>query len=111
MFENIGKVVDEISKWKKPSVASNINFGTEKIVEILLDVPGMTVCNAKHFNEALPIFKLKEGTVVKLYRNLIGVEHVFIADNSGKMVFGGYVLWHYSESLKASIKKIRTEFK
>ena len=59
MFENIGKAVDKLNEWKKPEVAPNINLGTEKIVEILLDVPGMTVCNANHFDEAMPIFKLK----------------------------------------------------
>lgn len=111
MFENLGKVVDKVNECKKTSVASSINLGTEKIVEILLDVPGMTVTNEKHFTESMPILKLKEGTVVKLYRNLIGVDHVFLADSSGKMVFGGYVLWHYSEALKAAIKRIRTEFK
>ena len=111
MFQNLGLIVDKVHNWGKPSIASDIKPTTEKIVEILLDVPGMILTNPKYFNEAVPIFKLKEGNLLKLYKNLVGVDHVFLADNSGKMVFGGYVLWHHSEGLKLAIKRIKTEFK
>lgn len=101
-------MINLIKAWNiQPQVASSISEAAEKAVEILLSVPGMTPANARDFQGARPIFTLKDGTVVKTYKNPVGVDHIFLGNSSGEMFFGGFVGWVHAQGLEEAIKKIR----
>lgn len=105
------RVHDSVEAWNRQTDSSNnILEVAEKVVEILNDVPGMTQAHSRDFKRATPLFSLRDGSVIKTWKNPLGVEHVFIADGSGNMVFGGFVGWVHSEGLKPAIKRIRQEF-
>ncbi|HEY9615096.1 hypothetical protein [Allocoleopsis sp.] len=93
-----------------PQVASDISDVGTQVVDKILKTPGITQCRGSHFKSATPKFKLKDGTILKTYKNSVGVNHVFLADSSGKMIFGGYVGWIYSDDLKATIAEIKETF-
>jgi hypothetical protein len=108
----VEKVVDEISKLNEEAkVANNISELQQQIVDILNQVQGMTLAHSRDFLRARPIFKLKDGTVVKIYKNPVGVEHIFLANDTGEMVFGGFVGWIHTQWLKVAIQTIKREFR
>lgn len=114
-LKTIGTLLDtakELTKelTYKPEVADKISDLNIKVVERLSNTPGMTQSRGTKFKKATPSFKLKDGTVVKTYRNSLGVNYVFLADTSGNMLFGGYVGWIHSENLKATIAEIKRDF-
>lgn len=105
------KIIDVLDDWNaEPKVANQISEIAQKVVEVLLSVPGMTQAHGRHFKRATPIFSLRDGTVVKIYRNQVGVEHIFLADTNGDMVFGGFVGWIHSQGLKTFLQEIKREF-
>ncbi|MBD0264427.1 MAG: hypothetical protein ICV78_17370 [Tolypothrix sp. Co-bin9] len=107
----VEKLVDEISEFNEEAkVANNISEVQQQIVEILNQVQGMTLAHSRDFVRATPLFKLKDGTVVKIYKNPVGVEHIFLANDTGEMVFAGFVGWIHTQCLKVAIQTIKREF-
>jgi len=47
--------------------------------------------------------------VVKTCKNVIGLNHIFLADHHGKLIYGGFVNWIYSDERQKAINKIRRE--
>jgi hypothetical protein len=94
----------------KPEVATDISELNTQVVEKLLNTPGMIQSRGTKFKKATPNFKLKDGTILRTYRNSVGVEYVFLADSSGRMIFGGYVGWIHSQNLKVTVAEIKRNF-
>lgn len=82
----------------------------DQVISILNQVPGMTEAHNRDFNRAVPKFKLRDGSVVKIWKNPVGVDHVFLADKSGKMIFGGFVGWIHSDGLHQAVDQIQKYF-
>lgn len=83
---------------------------TLKVIEILRSVPGMMVAHKRDFKSATPYFRLKDGTIVKLYENQLNVLHIFLADKTGeKFIYGGYTLLG-KEKLESVIQEIQQQY-
>jgi hypothetical protein len=107
----VGKVVTlSESLAGKPEVSTDISEVNSQIVDKLRNTPGMTQSRGTKFKKATPIFKLKDGTIIKTYKNSVGVDHLFLGDSSGRMLFGGYVGWIHSDDLEATIAEIKRTF-
>ncbi|WP_041430878.1 hypothetical protein [Synechococcus sp. PCC 6312] len=105
------KIHDSVEDWNNPaSVSNEISKVSEQVVDYLNRLPGMTQAHSRDFKRAMPIFTLRDGSVVKAWKNPIGVEHIFIANKNGEMVFGGFVGWVHSEGLRQAIAEIRSNF-
>lgn len=83
---------------------------TGEVIMILNNVAGMTMAHPRDFEKSRPIFILKDKTVVRTWKNPVGVEHIFLADSKGKMVYGGFVGWVDSENLRIALEEIRQDF-
>jgi DnaJ-class molecular chaperone len=81
-----------------------------QVISVLNQVPGMNQAHSRDFNRASPKFELCDGSVVKTWKNPVGVDHVFIADKSGNMMFGGLVGWIHSDGLMETIAQIHRDF-
>ncbi|NER40048.1 MAG: hypothetical protein F6J93_39990 [Oscillatoria sp. SIO1A7] len=101
------RIVERVTR--EAEVAIAISETATKAIEILSDVPGMKQAGSRDFACARPIFALNDGTVVRTWQNALKVEHIFLADAEGRMIFGGYVGWKHSEDLKGAIKQIKKE--
>lgn len=110
MIEKINEFIQYLSDGNTISPASDISLEAEKIARKLLNVPGMTLTNTYDFNKAFPILKLKEGTVLKFYKNPLGVKHIFLANHLGEVIFAGFVGWIHSYGLDKAVKQICEEF-
>jgi hypothetical protein len=104
------RVHDSVEKWNTEAHISNqISKVAERVVEILDNVPGMTPAHSRDFFRATPLFSLRDGTVIKMYKNPAQVDHVFVCDDKGEMVFGGCVGWVHSKNLRQSVAEIKKE--
>jgi hypothetical protein len=105
------KIVGITQEWnEQPQVANYISEISTQVIEKLSNTPGITQADGRDFKRATPKFKLKDGTIIKTYKNPVGVNHVFLADRSGKMIFGGYVGWMHSGNLETTIAEIKRTF-
>lgn len=98
---------DSRQKTKGQKATSNI---LDQVMSILNQVPGMTEAHKRDFDRAVPKFKLCDGSVVKTWTNPVAVDHVFLADKSGKMIFGGFVGWIHSDGFHQAIAQIQRDF-
>jgi hypothetical protein len=78
-------------------------------IAILDAVPGITFAHHRDFKSASSVVRLKDGTVLKTWKNLAGIDHVFLGDGNERMIYGGYVGWVHSEGLQQAIAQIRRE--
>lgn len=110
MFD-IGGWITPIINWAtyEAPTANYTDKTTEYAIDILHKVPGMTQAHSRDFPRARPIFTLRDGTVVKTWKNPAGVEHIFLANSQGEMIFGGFVGWIHSGGLHEAIGRIHSE--
>ena len=105
------KVHDSVEEWNSNTpVANRISSLVEEVVDTLNSVPGMTQAHSRDFKRAAPRFTLSDGSVVKMWKNPVGVDHVFIADINGNMVFGGFVGWIHADGLNDAIVAIKRKY-
>jgi hypothetical protein len=103
--------VDITTEWnEQPQVANDISEISTQVIEKLSNTQGIAQADGRDFKRATPKFKLKDGTMIRTYKNPAGVDHIFLADRSGRMLFGGYVGWMHSENLEATIAEIKETF-
>jgi hypothetical protein len=72
----------------------------------LRSVPGMTDAHPKGFNRSQPIMTLKDGTIVRIWNDLLGVKHIFLENDRGECEFGGYVGWVHRDGLDRVIDAV-----
>lgn len=90
--ENIvDRVVEEATD--EAEISNYTSEITAEAITMLLAVPEVTQAHSRDFKRAMPVFALKDGTIVKIYQNPARFEHVFLADSNGQMIFGCYVGW------------------
>ncbi|QHG17537.1 hypothetical protein [Nostoc sp. ATCC 53789] len=108
MFENVIHYIIKDIFYQAETVSSISNLA-EKAVEILDAVPSISHCHDRDFKWSRPIFILKDGTLVKTCKNVIGLDHIFLADSNNKLIYGSFVDWRYSAELKTAIIRIKKE--
>lgn len=104
-------ILNIATEWnEQPQMANDISEISTQVIEKLSNTPGISQADGRDFKRATPRFKLKDGTMIRTYKNPVGVDHIFLADSSGKMLFAGYVGWIHSENLEATIAEIKKTF-
>ncbi|OUL36940.1 hypothetical protein BV372_04695 [Nostoc sp. T09] len=94
----------------KATVKTYTKNVTQEVMAILENVPGMTPANHRDFQWSIPIMKLRDGTVVRTWKNPVGVDHVFLGDVNDRMIYGGFVGWIHSEGLNQAVTRIRRDW-
>ncbi|MEM8778814.1 MAG: hypothetical protein AAGF26_08085 [Cyanobacteria bacterium P01_G01_bin.49] len=83
---------------------------TQEVVTILDQIPSITKASPRDFRHSEPLFQLRDGTTVKTWKNLLGVDHVFLADSNGRMLYGGNISWNNGEKLQQALIRIERDF-
>ncbi|MBD2682672.1 MULTISPECIES: hypothetical protein [Nostoc] len=91
-------------------VNSSSTDDANEAIAILENVPGMTRAHHRDFISSHPIMRLRDGTVVRTWKNPVGVDHVFLGDRNDRMIYGGFVGWIHSEGLQQALTRIRRDF-
>jgi hypothetical protein len=69
----------------------------------------MTAAHPRDFQQALAVARLKDGTMLRTWKNPVGFDHVFLANPSNQMIYGGYVGWIHSGGFQKAIVEIKRE--
>ena len=78
-------------------------------IAILEAVEGMTLAHHRDFKNAQPVARLRDGTTIRIWKNAVGVDHVFLADYNDRMIYGGFVGWVHAAGLDQAITQIKRE--
>lgn len=123
----ISKGIDTISEFAMKFIPSDISekigkrmsdedryyvFSAEtaKIINELSLVKGMTPASSRDLKASVPVFKLKDGTVISRYQNPARFEHVFISDKDGNFIYGGYVGWIHNRGLLDKLEELSEKY-
>lgn len=83
----------------------------EKVVRTLQGVSGITPTSARFLHHSAPYILFKGGVTIHLWKNLVGIDHVFVTDRAGVCLFAGYVGWMHMKGLHQALHAVRDEFK
>ncbi len=97
------KAIQEFwSESREPIPASEDNL-TSKLIKHFRSVPGITDASQRHFPRAKTVHYFTDGTKIKTWTNVVGVNHVFIANQNEKCEYAAFVGWIHSDGLKQAI--------
>ena len=97
------KVIQEFwSQPRKPLPRLEDNL-ISKLIDHLRSVPGITDASERDFPRAIIKFSFPDGTSIRTWTNLLGVNHVFIANKHGKCEYAAFVGWIHSTGLQQAI--------
>ncbi len=79
-----------------------------RIIRRLRAVPGITDGHARDFPRARSYAQLPDNLTLHTWKNLVGVEHVFLSDASNQCLYSGYVGWMDTAALQQALAEIRS---
>lgn len=95
---------------QQANFATTISPLTQEAIEILNNVRGINYASEKDLKSSRPIFTLRDGTVVRTWKNPFGIDHIFLADSNGNIIYGGFVSWFDADNLNEAIELLRSQF-
>ena len=78
-------------------------------IDRLRSVSGMTDGHWRDFSRSRVYLKLPAGITIRTWKNLLGVDHVFLADKEDRCLYAGYVGWLHSPALRQTLAKMKQE--
>jgi len=100
------KVNNEILKFwssSKTPLPAPQDDRTSRLIEHFRSVTGITDADERDFPSARTIHSFEDGTSIRTWTNLVGVQHVFIASQDGKCEYAAFVGWIHSSGLQQAI--------
>jgi len=87
------KALDYLRKWNSEAQIASISPIFRNIIETLVNEPHMKpIGNIEDFDTAKLLCTLQDRTRIKMFTNPKGVDHLFLADSQGRIIFGSYSL-------------------
>ena len=83
---------------------------SKEIIQLFKEVPGMTSAHHRDFPRSELFITCQSGVSVRTWRNPVNVLHVFVADESGNLIFGGFVGWIHTDGLLACLREVKRRF-
>jgi hypothetical protein len=84
---------------------------SQEIIQLFKELPGMTMAHHRDFPRSELFITCQSGVSVRTWRNPVNVLHVFVADEFGDLIFGGFVGWIHTDGLLACLREIKRRFK
>ena len=69
----------------------------------------MTDAHLRGFDKAETFLTLKDGVSIRVWRNPLGIDHVFVASPHGRCLYCGYVGWIHTEDLWKALHQLQAE--
>jgi hypothetical protein len=67
-------------------------------------IPGISDASERDFSRATAIFSFVDDTSIRVWTNLVGVKHVFIANKHGRCEYAAFVGWIHTAGLQQAIE-------
>ncbi len=81
-----------------------------ELIEHFRAVPGITDASERHFSRSNTVFSFADGTSIRTWTNLVGVEHVFVANSQGRCEYAAFVGWVHTSGLQTAIDEAMSCF-
>lgn len=81
-----------------------------EVIRDLLNVPGITPASSRDLKRSQNIFQLSDGTVVSVFVNPVGCQHVFLSNEKRECIFGGFTGWVHNNGLKSKIQELKEKY-
>lgn len=93
--------------WSQPRepLPAPKNSLISKLIEHFRSVSGITDASKSNFSLATTVFSFADGTSIRTWQNIVGVKHIFIANNQGKCEYAAFVGWIHSNDLQHAIDR------
>ena len=94
--------------WLNPQIsdAPEDSLAT-RIIQRLQKVPGMTDAHYRDFQRSQTYCIFPEKIQIRTWKNSAGVDYVFVADDSVKCLYGGYVGWLHAGQLRQTLAELK----
>lgn len=79
----------------------------ERLIRCLQQIPGMTDAHPRDFAKATVYLTLPDGLTIRVWKNPLGLEHVFVGCPNGQCLYGGFVSWIHSGGLWEALREIQ----
>lgn len=98
--------------WASEKILTDISDPelTDILIERLQLVSGITDIHHRDFTKAQVCFTLENGISICTWKNLLGIDHVFVNSPEGKCLYSGFVGWLHSEHLQQTLQQIERDF-
>jgi hypothetical protein len=80
------------------------------IIEKLQQVPGMTDAHLRGCEKATTLMTFEDGIDLKIWRNPLGIHHVFVVAPDGDCLYSGYVGWLHTEDLWQMLQSLQADY-
>ena len=106
---NLIPIIQEF--WLNPQISDSPEDNlANRIIQRLQKLPGMTDDHYRNFKRSQPYFIFPEGIQIRTWKNLAGVDHVFVADDRGTCLYSGYVGWLHASQLRQTLVELMNNF-
>lgn len=82
---------------------------SDRIIQRFRQVAGITDAHYRDFYRAQVQSTFRDGVTLRLWKNPIGIEHVFVACPQGQCLYAGFVGWGHAQELRQVLKEIQQE--
>jgi pimeloyl-ACP methyl ester carboxylesterase len=79
------------------------------LIRRLQQVPGMTDGHYRDFRWAKVFLTFDKGVTLRLWKDPVGISHVFVADPEGNCLYSGFVGWLHSKDLEQELHVLQQE--
>lgn len=80
------------------------------VIRRLQAIPGMTDGHWRDLGKAKAIVPLNNGGSILIWRNLLGVDHIYVTSAKGECLYAGFVGWMHHHSLLQALEDIREAY-
>lgn len=96
--------------WSNPQLLTPpaVDLAT-KLIERLQSTPGMTDAHWGDFAFGQIYLSFAKGITLRIWKNLLGVDYVFVADKDNKCLYAGYVGWLHAADLRKTLAAIEQQ--
>ena len=94
------------SFWAEETIILSEKTSLTETISQLRSIPGMTDARSKYFERSKPIGTVAEGIVLRVWKNPVGVKHIFLENERGECAFSGYVGLVHRGGLDRAIQSI-----
>lgn len=98
--------------WNNPTITSREESQfSDRLIEYLRAVPGMTDAHYRDWERAKTFLTFDNGLSIRLWKNPLQIEHVFLTNQEGKCLYAGFVGWLHKQDLQQALENIRQQYR
>ena len=110
-LKNHPSVAAAISRfWEQKESLPDLDPEIERLIQQLQAVPGITDAHQRDFYKATVFLECKNGVTIRVWKNPLGVDHVFVVCPKGQCLYGGFVGWLHAKDLQRVLERMKQNY-